>query len=217
MMRRFCSGSSTPASAFRKRSPASTETRRMPRCSRNSASTSARSPPRRSPWSTKMQVSRSPRARCTSAAATEESTPPERPQTACPSPTWSRTAATASSMKASIVQEPAQPQMPCTKLRRISEPPSVCTTSGWNWRPQIGRLSWRTAAKGEPSLVASTRKPGRRSTLSPWLIQTVRSAPPGRPAKSASSPPSFSWARPYSRSSAGSTTPPRPWASSWSP
>ena len=36
------------------------------------------------------------------------------------------------------------------------------------------------------SLAASTKKPGgRRSTRSPWLIQTVRSAPPGSPAKSA--------------------------------
>ena len=40
------------------------------------------------PWSTKTQVSFSPTALWTSSAATEESTPPERPQITRPSPTW---------------------------------------------------------------------------------------------------------------------------------
>ena len=46
----------------------------------NVRSTCSRSWRRSSPVSTKMQVSWSPIARCTSAAATEESTPPDSPQ-----------------------------------------------------------------------------------------------------------------------------------------
>ncbi|PRC61189.1 hypothetical protein C6A85_11485, partial [Mycobacterium sp. ITM-2017-0098] len=39
----------------------------------------ARSPERNNPWSTNTHVSWSPTARCTSAAATAESTPPDSP------------------------------------------------------------------------------------------------------------------------------------------
>ena len=48
------------------------------------------------PWSTKMQVSWSPIASWISTAATEESTPPDRPQITRPSPTWARICAIAS-------------------------------------------------------------------------------------------------------------------------
>ncbi len=117
-----------------------------------------------------------------------------------------------------MLQDEAQPQTPCTKFSSRIRPPSVCTTSGWNWSPKTGRSAWRTAANGELSLVPSTTKPGgRRSTRSPWLIQTVRSAPPGMRAKSGSSPSTFRSARPYSRASAFSTTPPSIWARSCSP
>ncbi len=57
-------------------------------------------------------------ARCTSAAATAESTPPESPQIARPSPTWARTCSTSASamlaavhvapMPGELVQEPAE-------------------------------------------------------------------------------------------------------------
>ncbi len=49
-------------------------------CARNVRSTCSRSCRRSNPVSTKMQVSWSPIARCTSAAATDESTPPDSPQ-----------------------------------------------------------------------------------------------------------------------------------------
>ena len=90
MILRLRSGSSTPASLARKRSSASTWTSGMPNCSKASTTCSA-SFSRIRPWSTKTQVSRSPTARCTSSAATEESTPPERPQITRPSPTWAWT------------------------------------------------------------------------------------------------------------------------------
>ena len=47
-------------------------------------------PARNRPVSTKMQVSWSPIASCSSTAATAELTPPERPQTTRPVPTWRR-------------------------------------------------------------------------------------------------------------------------------
>ena len=74
-----------------------------------SFSTCSRSPARSSPWSTNTHVSRSPIARWTSAAATAESTPPDSPQIARPSPICSRIAATVSSMIEEIVQPGAMP------------------------------------------------------------------------------------------------------------
>ena len=68
-------------------------------------------------------------------ATTEESTPPESPQTTCPSPTFSRQAATALSMNAAIFQSPLHPQTARRKLRRMSLPSGVCETSGWNCTP----------------------------------------------------------------------------------
>ena len=82
MILRFLSGSVTPASFDRKRSLASTTRRSALKASRNSDSTCAASLARCRPVSTKMQVSRAPIALSTSAAATDESTPPDRPQTA---------------------------------------------------------------------------------------------------------------------------------------
>jgi hypothetical protein len=71
-------------------------------------------------------------ARWISAAATLESTPPDRPRMTSSSPTCSRMRATASSMWSRITQsgrapadvehEAAQQRAPCT----------VCVTSGWN-------------------------------------------------------------------------------------
>ena len=49
-------------------------------------------------------------ALCTSAAATAESTPPDRPQMTRASPTWARTAATPLSMTEVMVQSGAHPQ-----------------------------------------------------------------------------------------------------------
>jgi len=218
MMRRLRSGSRSPASRSRNRCSARTVTSGTSRCSRKSASTSSRSRSRKRPLSTNTQVSRSPIAWCTSTAATEESTPPESAHSARRSPTCARIRAAASAMNASIVQALAQPQIRWAKLARICAPACVWATSGWNCTPQIGRCASRTAANGEFSLVPSTTKPGgRRSTRSPWLIHTTRSAPPGRSANSGSSRSSLNSARPYSRSSAFSTRPPSRWASNCRP
>ena len=61
-----------------------------------SFSTCSASPDRSSPWSTNTQVSWSPTALCTRAAATEESTPPDRPQITRAAPTCARIVSTCS-------------------------------------------------------------------------------------------------------------------------
>src|SRR5205807_9259625 len=73
----------------------------------------------------KMQVSRSPTARCTSAAATAESTPPDSPQIArFEEPTTSRIRRTSCSMKWPGVQSRSEEhtselQSPCNLVCRL--------------------------------------------------------------------------------------------------
>ncbi|MDB4880751.1 MAG: hypothetical protein JWL60_2197 [Gemmatimonadetes bacterium] len=198
--RRFASGSSMPARAARKRADASTVTSRMPRCAAIVRSTCSRSWSRRSPVSTNTQVSWSPIARCTNAAATELSTPPESPQITCAPPTCARIRATWSSMNAPGVQFAVAPQTPNRKLDRISPPRGVCATSGWNCTPWIGRDSCSNAATGLPSLEAVTRNPGGACSMwSPWLIHTVAPSSAVKPRNSALGPAGAICARPYSR------------------
>ena len=66
----------------------------MPWWRRKVSTTCSPSPWRMRPVSTNTQVSWGPMALCTSAAATAESTPPDRPQMARPAPTWARMAST---------------------------------------------------------------------------------------------------------------------------
>ena len=80
MILRFVSGSVTPASFARNRSCACTCTSGTWKMPSNVSTTCSASPLRSSPWSTKTHVSWSPTARCTSSAATAESTPPESAQ-----------------------------------------------------------------------------------------------------------------------------------------
>ena len=94
MIFRFRSGSSTPASLARNRSPASTRMKFIAHLE-NAASTSSPSFLRMRPWFTNTQVSCSPTASASSAAATEESTPPLRASSTLPSPIFSRKAFTA--------------------------------------------------------------------------------------------------------------------------
>lgn len=104
MIFRFSSGSDTPASADRNRSSASTTLSCTPVAATKSFSTCSDSPLRIRPWSTYTQVSWSPMAFWTRAAATAESTPPDRPQIARLVPTCSRIAATDSSTTLVVVQ-----------------------------------------------------------------------------------------------------------------
>ena len=92
MILRFCCGSVTPLQLARGTARVASMTcRSILKWSRKVVSTSSRSFLRSRPLSTKMQTSWSPIALCSSAATTEESTPPERPQMTLPLPTCSRT------------------------------------------------------------------------------------------------------------------------------
>ncbi len=219
MILRFRSGSVTPASFAKNRSLASTTRRSALKASRNSDSTCAASFARCRPVSTKMQVRRDPIALRTSAAATDESTPPERPQTACAfGPTRAATAATASPAKPAIVQFGVQPQMRNRKLARISPPRGVCATSGWNCTPQNLRDGAATAAAGQLALSPTRSNPGGSASMrSPCDIQTGISSPGLKPWKRSPVSLTFTVARPYSRRSAAATLPPNSSAVSWVP
>ena len=95
---RLTSGSTTPASRARNRSAAFTCTSGTWKCRANVSSTWSGSPSLFRPWSTNTHVSWSPIARCTSSAATAESTPPLSAHSTWASPTCDRMRATWSSM-----------------------------------------------------------------------------------------------------------------------
>ncbi len=111
MILRLVSGSVTPARASRNCWRASTTFSDTPVAATKSVSTCSASPARSSPWSTNTQVSWSPIARCTSAAATAESTPPDSPQITRDVPTCARIRATCSSMMLASVQVGLRPAM----------------------------------------------------------------------------------------------------------
>ncbi len=135
MILRLRSGSVTPASFFRKRRDASTNTTFS--CSRSAKRlrTCAASSLRSRPLSTNTHVSRAPIARFTMSAATAESTPPESAQITLPfGPTCSLTRSVASSTNERAFQSRRQP-VRSRKLARTLAPSSVWTTSGWNSMP----------------------------------------------------------------------------------
>ncbi|MNT19908.1 hypothetical protein D3C72_1551950 [compost metagenome] len=113
-------------------SSASTRMTFTPRFLANMSITILPSSRRSRPWSTKTQVSWSPMARWISAAATDESTPPDRPRITSSSPTCSRILETASSMWSRMTQSALQPAISSTKRSSIWRPLTVCVTSGWN-------------------------------------------------------------------------------------
>jgi hypothetical protein len=85
---------------------------------------------RNSPWSTNTHVRLSPMARCTSIAAVEESTPPDRPQIARLSPTCSRILSTASVMMFTGVQFGAEPHASNRKVLEDLHPVTCVPDSG---------------------------------------------------------------------------------------
>src|SRR5665648_91035 len=135
MILRLASGSLTPARAERNCSRASTTFSRTPVAATKSFSTCSGSPDRSSPWSTNTQVSWSETARCTRAAATAESTPPDSPQITRASPTWARIAATPSATTLPAVQVGARPAPRYRKFSSACWPSGECLTSGCHCRP----------------------------------------------------------------------------------
>ena len=95
---RFVSGSATPASLSRKRSTASTYVRFAPSWFLNTSMTCSLSPLRIRPWFTCTHSSCLPTALMSSAATTDESTPPDSASSTLPSPICARSASTCSAM-----------------------------------------------------------------------------------------------------------------------
>src|SRR5215204_6196562 len=75
-----------------------------------------------------MQVGWSPIARCTSAAATEESTPPDRPQITRAAPVRSRTLRTSSSMNAPGVHVGAARRVRDLRVKLHAEPRTLAVS-----------------------------------------------------------------------------------------
>ena len=82
--------------------------------------------------STKTHWSWSPIARCTSAAVTAESTPPESAHSTRSVPTAARIDSTDWSTKELIDQPALSPARWNRKFSRTRWPWGVCATSGWN-------------------------------------------------------------------------------------
>ena len=120
MRRRFSCGSVTPASAARNCSSAFTTCRSVLKCSVNSSMTASSSSLRSRPLSTRMHESCGPIAWYSSAATTDESTPPERPQITRSLPTRSRICVDRLARRNRPASRcPWQPQTCVRKLRRI--------------------------------------------------------------------------------------------------
>ena len=97
-------------------------------------------------------------------------------------PTWARIFATCSSMMPAFVQSASSPATSKRNARSAAWPRGVWRTSGCHCVPHMRRSRSSNAATGEPSVVASTAKPGGASwTASPWDIHTDCS--PGLPAR----------------------------------
>ena len=216
MILRLVSGSVTPASASRNRSAASTVCRRAPVAATKSRSTCSRSPARSSPWSTNTQVSRSPMARWTRAAATAESTPPDSPQIARPSPTWARTASTVSSMIDAVVQSAGDARDLVQEalehllaVRRVADLGVVLHAR----EPPVGVLERRDGRalrrRGDGEPVRRARRPSRRGSSRPGAARGGRRAARRRRHRSS--------VRPYSRVPSCATSPPSASAMAWKP
>ena len=171
------------------------------------------------PVSTNTHVSCEPMALCTSAAATAESTPPDRPQMARASPTWARIASTDASMKLDMVQSPGRPARSCRNRVSRSWPWGVWATSGWYCTPQIRRSGASITAAGAPSEAAVATKPsGTSTTASKWLIHTVWLSGRSSVSRVESAPAMrCTTVRPYSPAPPPPTLPPSCWAMSWAP
>ena len=128
----FVSGSLSPAKSFKKRAEASTPFTLSPIPS-YCFNTSVNSFFLKSPLFTKMQWRFFPIALCNNTAATEESTPPDKPNITFSSPIFSFNSATVLSTKASGVHDCSILAILTKKFSKTCFPSVEWYTSGWNW------------------------------------------------------------------------------------
>mmetsp|Transcript_5660 Transcript_5660/g.24022 ORF Transcript_5660/g.24022 Transcript_5660/m.24022 type:complete len:314 (-) Transcript_5660:349-1290(-) len=210
MVLRFFSGSVTPFSLASRRAESSTHVTGKCRWSLNIFITRSCSLKRSRPLSTKQQCRRSPIARCTSVAATALSTPPESAQMTCASgPTFSFTIAICSSSTFCMDQPAVRPAMSNRKRLIVSNPRSLCVTSGWYCRPNSLRFGSSIATTAPASLLPTQLNPsGSFVASSPCDIHTCCESV-GSPLNRSESFTVCTGMRPYSAFSAASTEPPR--------
>ena len=216
MIFRFSSGSTIPSSAPRNCSEAST-TSRVSKTASKSRRTCSVSPWRIIPWSTYTQVSRSPIARCTIAAATAESTPPESAQIARPSPICARMLLDllvddvdhrpGRAAAGDVVQEVLEHLLAVLGVQHLGVPLHA-------GQPAVGVLE-RRDRRDPRSRRARRSRAGPRPRSRRGTSRRVWSA--GRSASRVPPRSTLTGVRPYSRAPVGETAPPRPWAISWKP
>mmetsp|Transcript_2248 Transcript_2248/g.7164 ORF Transcript_2248/g.7164 Transcript_2248/m.7164 type:complete len:268 (-) Transcript_2248:299-1102(-) len=198
----------TSVTALAKSSVASSAS--MGRPSAPSASTtSLDSLCRMKPWSMCNAMTRSgPRALCSSAAHTEESTPPETRTRTRLSPTDSRMYSIADCSRQAIVYEPERPHTLKRKLEKIALPSTDRSTSGWNCTPYSRFSSHSIAATMSPERPVTRNPSAGVSIESPCVRSTSVFSP--IPSKSLDSPSSLTSNTPSSRLAFLATVP--PWA-----
>src|ERR1035437_10807624 len=125
MILRFFSGSVTPFNFFKNTLPARANRKLIFKCFLNIFITCSASPSLNTPLSTHTQVNCLPMALYSKTAATEESTPPERPKITFSAPTCCRISSMAWLTKAFIEQDFLQRQILKRKLASIFLPDCV--------------------------------------------------------------------------------------------
>mmetsp|Transcript_14478 Transcript_14478/g.45230 ORF Transcript_14478/g.45230 Transcript_14478/m.45230 type:complete len:245 (+) Transcript_14478:315-1049(+) len=172
---------------------------------------------RMKPWSTCSAITRSrPSALCSSAAHTEESTPPlTRTRTFLTGPTIWVISAIAMCSRLTTVYEPEKPQTPKRKFFIICFPSVDRSTSGWNCTPYRCRLASAMPTMRSPECATSAKPLGTAETESPCVSST--SVRDGTPSNSAHSVFTSIGNWPSSRLAFFSTLPPKWWLSSCMP
>mmetsp|Transcript_4484 Transcript_4484/g.11497 ORF Transcript_4484/g.11497 Transcript_4484/m.11497 type:complete len:296 (+) Transcript_4484:1155-2042(+) len=172
---------------------------------------------RMKPWSTCSAITRSlPSALCSSAAHTDESTPPETStRTFLTGPTISLISAMAMCSRLTTVKLACSPQMPNRKFFIICLPSVDRSTSGWNCTPYRCREASAMPTMSSPECATSLKPSGTEETESPCVSST--SVPAGTSAKSAHSVTTVMGNWPSSRRAFFSTLPPKWWLSSCMP
>ena len=145
-------------------------------------STSSRSPSRSRPLSTKMQVSWSPIARCTSAAATDESTPPRQPADRAARRRPARARARPRRRRTRPSSIGRQPQMPSTKLReQLARRRRCAPPRGGTARPRAvarGGAPRRTASSSLVAITLEARRQRAARDRRGSSRRCARAAPP---------------------------------------
>eukprot|EP00967_Tisochrysis_lutea_P075475 scaffold101737_cov29-Tisochrysis_lutea.AAC.4 len=147
-----------------------------------------------------------PRALCSSAAHTEESTPPETRTRTRLSPTDSRMYSIADCSRQAIVYEPERPHTLKRKLEKIALPSTDRSTSGWNCTPYSRFSSHSIAATMSPERPVTRNPSAGVSIESPCVRSTSVFSP--IPSKSLDSPSSLTSNTPSSRLAFLATVPP---------